>query len=248
MSDTEPDAGTKTDTSSPASSSGTTRMFATATSSPSASSGTTGMSKPAPSSPVTSSGTTKMFAPDEPKFGGLIQTGTDTWSAWIGGKPTSDWSGLENPKPSTIQPNQYRASSVYSQAKGQSYRIQGITTQFTREANLLTFQKKVMKHLNQHGLDTITYLQDPVDPNQTISVINNHSQFDLDAATKEGNDLKDNYSDGYSHQAMEDAKIFLLNSISEDLETQLYQNCNEEDSFIAYWMNLVHIVNSVTID
>ena len=29
------------------------------------------------------------YKPKKPKFGGISQTGTDSWSAWTGGKPKS---------------------------------------------------------------------------------------------------------------------------------------------------------------
>ena len=64
----------------------------------------------------------------------------------------------------------------------------------------------------------------------------------------EGNDLKLNHWGPYDLENDEDAKRYLIDSISLDLETQLCQNCDNDDSFITYWMNLVHIVKSVTIN
>ena len=48
-------------------------------------------------------------------------------------------------------------------------KIQHPGSPMNREANLLTFQKKVLKHLAQHGLDTISYLQDPTDNNRSTA-------------------------------------------------------------------------------
>ena len=54
--------------------------------------------------------------------------------------------------------------------------------------------------------------------------------------------------DKYDHENVCNARRFLLNSVSEDLETQLYEACVETDSFIKYWLNLAHIVKSVSIN
>ena len=120
------------------------------------------MTANSPSTASSQSGGNGTFMLDKPKFGSnLKQTGPDSWAAWTGGKPKADWSGLVDEDPNMIGPNQFRASSVASRAKSQSYRIQGTSTKFTRDGNLLTFQKKLMKHFVQYGLDTITYLRDP---------------------------------------------------------------------------------------
>jgi hypothetical protein len=43
----------------------------------------------------------------------------------------------------------------------------------------------VWKHLVKHGLDTITYLPSPSDPNQMMSVVKDYPKFsmNLDTAT-----------------------------------------------------------------
>ena len=133
-----------------------------------------------------------VYRPTKPKFGNVTQTGSETWTAWTGGKPLADWSGLEDDNPSMINPNQFRSSSVTSRAKSQYYRVQGMSTKLTRDSNLLTFQKKFMKHLVLHRLNTTTYVKDPTDAMETVSVVDNHSRFNLDKAVKEGNNLKEN--------------------------------------------------------
>ena len=85
-----------------------------------------------------SAGATAAFRPTSPKHGGVEQVGPDTFAAWTGGKPMADWSGLVNPTPSTIAPNQYRGTSVASRAKSQAYRVMGMDTKFARNGNLLT--------------------------------------------------------------------------------------------------------------
>ena len=202
----------------------------------------TGQNVPAP--PLT---TAVPYRPTKPKFGDVSEIGKESWVAWTGGKPKADWSELDNPNPSVVSPNQYRPSSIGSQSKSQYYRVRGLETKFTRGSDLQTFEKKIMKHLISYGLDTITYLVDPTDSTQVVSVISEHARFNVKVGVKLGNDALVNY-DSYDLENIRDAKEFLLNSVDDELETQLYENCKDDDSFIAYWLNLTHIVRSVSID
>ena len=188
------------------------------------------------------------FKPIKPKFGDISEVGTDSWAAWTGGKPKADWSGLEDSNPTAIAATQYRPTSISSQAKSQTYRVQGLTTKFTRTSDLQTFEKKIMKHLISYGLDTITYATNPTDPTKVVSVVDHHALFNLKEGSKTGNDLKKNKFDSYDHANDRDAKEFLLNSVDAELESQLYENCEDEDSFVTLWLNLIHIIRSVSID
>ena len=120
-----------------------------------------------------------VFKPNVPQFGGIEEVGTDSWAAWTGGKPRADWTGLVNPTPTSINPGQYRSNSIAGKAKSQVYRVQGLETKFTKDSDLLTFQKEVMEDLVQHGLDTIAYVQDPVDNRKVTLVITEHARFTL---------------------------------------------------------------------
>ena len=186
--------------------------------------------------------------PAKPKFGGIAKISSDTWAAWTGGKPKADWSELEEPVPKSIAATQYRSTSVSSQAKSQAYRVQGLETKFTRTGDLQTFEKKVMKHLIAYGLDTISYTMSPSNPAKVVSVVNSHALFNLKEGIVSGNHIKDTEFDSYCHDNDRDAKEFLLNSVDEALETQLYQDCKDEDSFVSVWLTLIHIIRSVSIN
>lgn len=188
------------------------------------------------------------YKPPVPQYGGVREVGADSWAAWTGGMPKGDWTGLEQPKPASINPGQYRSNSISGMAKSQVYRVQGLETKFTKDSNLLIFQKEVMEHLTQHGLDTITYIQDPVDNDKVVSVLTEHARFTLKEGCEAGNDYNKMQYDEYDLENIRDARKFLLNSVDEHLKTQLYQNCKDEDSFVAVWFNLIHLVRSVSIN
>ena len=133
-------------------------------------------------------------------------------------------------------------------AKSQHYRTQGFETKFSRDKDLLTFERKVDKHLTDNGLDTIAYFQDPANPKANAYVITDHGRFDYKEDTQKANERASKHFDKFDFQNDRDAKEFLLNSVDEDLEKQLYENCDKQDCFIAYWLELIHIIRSVSVD
>lgn len=187
------------------------------------------------------------YQPAAPTMGGLKQTGEDDYVPWTGGEPSPTWDHLDNSDPTNIQPSQYRPTRVGNAAKSQYYRTTGLEVKCTRTSDILSLQKKVMDHLVTHGMDTITYLPDPHDATSMVSVITEHAKFTTEVAdTCEAPQMKK--YDEYDHENVRDAKKFLINSLDEHLEKQIYENCKDEDSFICYWMNLMLLIRPVSID
>ena len=83
------------------------------------------------------------FKPKTPIMGGLLEVALDTYAPWTGGKPKPNWSGLENPKPGVVEPKQHRPTSISSATKSQYYRTLGMESKFSKDKDLLTFQRKV---------------------------------------------------------------------------------------------------------
>ena len=81
------------------------------------------------------------FKPKTPIMGGIEKTGTDTWSVWTGGEPNCSWTALENTSPKHKAPTQHRPTSVTSQAKSRSHRVQGLEQKFGRNSNFQQFQR-----------------------------------------------------------------------------------------------------------
>ena len=64
-----------------------------------------------------------VFKPDKPKMGGLVRTGREDWTPWVGGKPKIDWSELADSKDLYIDPRQFRPTSAGSAQKSKGYRM-----------------------------------------------------------------------------------------------------------------------------
>ena len=78
-------------------------------------------------------------------------------------------------------------------------------------------------------------------------MVTDNALFNVKEGVVMGNDLMKHF-DKYNHKNICDAKEFLFNSINNELETQLCQNCKNDDSFVTFWLNLIHIVQSISID
>ena len=118
-----------------------------------------------------------------------MEIAKDTWITWTGGKPSKSWTRLEEPFPKSVEPNQCRSTSISTQSKSQYYRTKGLETKFTKKSDLQTFQKDAKDHLEDNGLDTISYLPDPSDKNKLVSVITDHARFNLKDGVTEANEI-----------------------------------------------------------
>ena len=60
-------------------------------------------------------------------MGGIVRLSKDNWAAWTGGKPITNWSGLD-PTAETehISPNQLRPVFAGAAQKGYNYRKTGL--------------------------------------------------------------------------------------------------------------------------
>ena len=89
-----------------------------------------------------------VFMPDKPKMGGLVRTGREDWTPWVGGKPKVDWTELaEESKDKCMDPRQFRPTSAGSAQKSKGYRMAAVEPLLSKGSNPLDFQKIFKKRL-----------------------------------------------------------------------------------------------------
>ena len=186
-------------------------------------------------------GAMRVYQPPNPTMGGLLRTGDTDYTPWTGGKPNNNWSGLEAP-PATVHPTMLRPTTAGSSQKSQAYRTAGLTTKFGHSGDVLEFQKETIKHFERYGMDTITYVHDPADRRNMVSIIHHHTKFTMDEAVAAGALVYPSY-DGYDLANVEDAKIFVENSLEKELAKELNQVTKDVTTFVEYWMRLIEIVH-----
>ena len=165
-------------------------------SSSSSGSGPSGTPPPAPASGSTATAT---FRPPTPKMGNVQQISDTEVVPWTGGVPKVDWSGLTDAsKLLPITPSMYRAIAS-KDAKSYQFRIRGLSKKLdsTLTTPLNTFISAFMKHMQLHGLDTITYLVDPGDSTKMCSVVTHYTRFKLSNVTTASKNLYENHFDAY---------------------------------------------------
>ena len=199
--------------------------------------------------PLASPSAMTIVRPTTPIMGGLFLSSKDEYAAWTGGKPKSDWTGLDSSAPvSMCSPNQIRPMYATSQVKGYNLRIEGLETKLTlKDSDFLDFTTLVFDRLENTGMDYVSYLPDPLEPSNMVSVVKNFARFTLEYVEMETASLTIKW-DGYDRQNDQAAVRFLLNSLHDDLRKLIQTRKETDDSFTVVWLRLVDIIMMSSVE
>ena len=176
----------------------------------------------------------------------------DEFAAWTGGKPNNDWTGLDASAPkSHTNPNQLRPAGVSSQQKSYSARVAPLEQKFKKGDSVKTLETKIWDKLVDFGLDTVTYVHDPKDPTQMISVVKEHPRIMLKHAHESLKQLVPKW-DPYDRQNDQAALKLFKDTCDDAVRNGV--DCllppdkdaqEEEKTFASYWLRTMH-KNSVS--
>ena len=168
--------------------------------------------------PMASTTAMTIVWPTTPIMGGLFLSSKDEYATWTGGKPKPDWTGLDSSAPvSMCSPNQIRSMYVTLQVKGYNLRIEGLETKLTqKDGDFLNFTIPIFDRLKNTGMDSVSYLPDPLAPTTMVLVVKNFACFTLEYVEKESAALTTKW-DEYDRQVDQAVVHFLLNSLHDDL-------------------------------
>ena len=153
-----------------------------------------------------------------------------------GGKPKPDWSGLIDPKPYRT-PFQVREMFKVSN-KDYKNRCEKINTKITKDTNLVVLGQTFLLHFEEMGMDTITYVPDPADPGNTISILTDHAKFSKEEGCKLSKALSMKF-DSLDWENNAAATTVFLNSLDDKLYGKLIKNRSESDTFVTMWLRFV---------
>jgi hypothetical protein len=187
-----------------------------------------------------------MSKPLKPTMGDLTQVSDTGWDAWTGGRPKPSWSGLDDTD-GLDSPNQLRPIYASSAQKGYNYRKKGLEVKFDRKDDLQVFQKKVKAHLVDCGMDSISWLEDPIDPSRMVNIIYDHPRFTQESAISSLRVQLLLY-DKYDRENDTAARKFLIGSLVEELADQLEERLDDKDAFPLVWMQFLKLIQSTSVE
>jgi hypothetical protein len=185
-----------------------------------------------------------------PKFGGFF--GQSYAFPWMGGKPTSDYSGttLSAPKSvnATIPTDPSKYIKIYDGKVGANFKRTFDPKNL--DYPLQAFAIDLWRHLESYGLDTCFYFQDAA-TGDLLDIINHYPRFTKEFVASEmlkASRPNGHYGDcSYALSALEDSGTLIYNLSSLDLQLRL-QSCMSDprlgSSGPVLWMCIVESLQS----
>ena len=211
-------------------------------------------SNPGPANPVTMTSITvppivplaAVVKPTMPMMGDLSKITPTEWSAWTGGKPNYDWSGLKDGNVAFTSPNQLHPPYPTLAQKSFNYHKTGLTSKFDETDDLTFLQDAHLMHLKDTGMDTIAYQPDPVDSRKMLNVTTDHAHFTIESARANAARITLHY-DSYDKLNDNAAKQYLLDSLNTEFCINLKKRCLDTNTFAIMWILLVKKIHMTSI-
>ena len=96
-------------------------------------------------------------------------------------------------------------------------------------------------------MDSVSYLPDPLEPTNVVSVVKNFACFTLEYIEKESASLTTMWDD-YDHQNDQAVVRFLLNSLHDDLRKLTQTHKEDDDLFTVVWLHLMDIIMTSSVE
>ena len=208
-----------------------------------------------------------VIKPEKPIMGEVLLLSKDSWFAWTGGMPKSDWSGLdpsflqdESTSPNQLRPvldpnflqestspNQLRPVHVAAAQEGYNHCCTGMSTPFKPADNLIAFQNSVWDPLVNTGMDTIAYIPDPTDKTKVSNVAMAHFRYTVQSAQTLIQDQLEVY-DKYDKTNDKAARTYQLASLTPLLSNKVTERLDDSDRFPIVWLQFLKAIQSTSIE
>eukprot|EP00550_Attheya_septentrionalis_P010110 CAMPEP_0198300780 /NCGR_PEP_ID=MMETSP1449-20131203/49466_1 /TAXON_ID=420275 /ORGANISM="Attheya septentrionalis, Strain CCMP2084" /LENGTH=427 /DNA_ID=CAMNT_0044002693 /DNA_START=230 /DNA_END=1510 /DNA_ORIENTATION=+ len=190
-----------------------------------------------------------VIKPTKPIMGDLAELKQDLFVPWTGGKPaSSDWKGLDSSARTEFEsPNQLRSTYANDSAKSYNHRRRGDETKFKKGDSLSDFQTKVWNHLEDSGMDSIAYLQDPEDSTVMTDVVKSFSRYTILTGIAASKLLSPKF-DKYDRLNDAASKTYLLDSLDTSILEDMMHTIEPDDTFAIVWLRVIEVVQSMSIE
>ena len=93
----------------------------------------------------------------------------------------------------------------------------GLDSKFGLKSNLTEFKDELMEYFERTGMDTITYLENPMTAGEMLSVVEDYSRFNLASASLAARHRREKSYDRYDKANDDSARRWFLNSLEDEL-------------------------------
>lgn len=204
---------------------------------------------PAPSSQqvyqVPSTISAPAFALPQPTMGVLVAVDVNKHQIRVGFVPNAAWTGID-PKAKHPAPAPGQMRPLYGDAKNSYYRVLGLDDKLQKGGDVKAFQLQVAARMMKNGHYTIAHLPGKQQPNKMFFIVHFHGQYTVDDVKQLVKPQVLLYDD-QDQQNDNEAKEFLLNSLSSDLKKDLNRRIQENDVFPVVWKRLMYIVRTTSV-
>ena len=187
----------------------------------------------------------QLQSPVAPKFGGIV----GGYAVWIGGPPLADFSGTSYSHMAT--PFCIRGLDPGNEIKSYKSRVEfGNHIKFKKsdeEYPLVAFADDCLRHMQQHGLDTVFYMEGAAtDGFGGKELFTYHSRYSKDAVDTHTTDPS-RFDDRHARTALKESAEWLLNSLDESMKKALRPVIAKKPNGPQLWMAIAREVQANSI-
>ena len=192
----------------------------------------------------------QVMPPVAPMLGELFPLPDGTLMVWLGDRPHSSLTRLDDPNEVPLYPNQFRPDNPISAAKQRGYHIIGLIPRFdfkTAHTAMLRFLQEFTDRLRQQGMAATLHAPNPADPSEMLIVTENHAKFTLECIRNWVAKSKPKW-DSYSRANDKAAVELFKNSISHAICQRIHEQLQEgDDTCIVFVLAFARLHQSNSI-
>ena len=158
--------------------------------------------------------------------------GSGDWFLRSGGVPNIGWTTIDQSTPVRYNVLQTRSPKKgYREQCAADRRSTGLTPVFEEGDNFSKFKEKIQEHLEEHGMDTVSYLKDPMGNTlKAVSVVEHHAKYTIDKHESFKMCGKfESYYDELDRANSSEASKMLLESLSPKLKGRMEDKLDKHE-------------------
>ena len=180
-------------------------------------------------------------------MGGTVILPTGAQVAWTGGKPHSDWSGLDNQVEAASPQCVRYPFGTNEESIAYSRRTECKDKGYKKGTDFQAYTLKIGQHLRDNGMDTVLHVPSLTDPTKMIFLPEGFQQVTLAHVRDKVRDYKANNWDHYDRSNDAAVKTYLKQGLNADLQKQLSSRSKHDDTGAETFMRIVKLAQDQSV-